>query len=271
MRHNPDSGEGTVVTVRDLTVAYGEHPVLWDVDLDVRPGKITAIVGPNGAGKSTLLKATLGLVPMAAGSISIFGSALAEVRTRLAYIPQRGTVDWDFPTNALDVVLMGRYGHIGLFRRPGRSDRRLAEECLEKVGMSAFAHRQISQLSGGQQQRVFLARALAQQADLYLMDEPFVGVDAVTERAIVQLLHEVRDSGKTVVAVHHDLQSVQEYFDDVALLNVQLVAAGTVSDVFTDANLRHTYSAASLPTIGDRAQTRDRTPQGAAVYEAWMR
>jgi manganese/zinc/iron transport system ATP- binding protein len=238
-----------VIVVRDLTVAYNESPVLWDVDLDIEPGKITAIVGPNGAGKSTLLKAILGLVPIAAGSIRIFDSPLSKVRSRVAYIPQRGSVDWDFPTDALDVVTMGRYGRVGWFRRPGATDRRVAEEALRKVGMGAYARRQISQLSGGQQQRVFLARALAQEADLYLMDEPFVGVDAVTERAIVALLRDVRDAGKTVVAVHHDLQSVPEYFDNVALLNVQIIAAGPVSSVFTETNLRTTYSAAGAPIL----------------------
>jgi manganese/zinc/iron transport system ATP- binding protein len=237
----------SVIEVRDLTVAYNESPVLWDVDLDVQLGKATAIVGPNGAGKSTLLKAILGLVPIAAGATRVFGSELNAVRQRMAYIPQRGSVDWDFPTNALDVVTMGRYGRIGWFRRPGKADRAIAEECLAKVGMSQFAKRQISQLSGGQQQRVFLARALAQEADLYLMDEPFSGVDAVTERAIVQLLHDVRDAGKTVVAVHHDIESVTEYFDNVVLLNVRLIESGPVSQVFTEENLRRTYHPPSHP------------------------
>lgn len=238
-----------VIMVRDLTVAYHESPVLWDVDLDIEPGRITAIIGPNGAGKSTLLKAILGLVPLAAGSIRVFGRPLPKVRSRVAYIPQRGSVDWDFPTDALDVVTMGRYGRVGWFRRPGSNDRRIAHEALRKVGMSEYAKRQISQLSGGQQQRVFLARALAQEADLYLMDEPFVGVDAVTERAIVQLLRDVRDAGKTVVAVHHDLQSVAESFDNVALLNVQMIGAGVVDDVFTEENLRLTYSGAGVPIL----------------------
>lgn len=246
-----------VIAVRDLTVAYNESPVLWDVDLDIEPGKITAIVGPNGAGKSTLLKAILGLVPTAAGSVRVFGETLPEVRSRVAYIPQRGSVDWDFPTDALDVVTMGRYGRVGWFRRPGSSDRHIAEEALRKVGMSSYAKRQISQLSGGQQQRVFLARALAQEADLYLMDEPFVGVDAITERAIVELLRDVRDAGKTVVAVHHDLQSVPEYFDNVALLNIQMIAAGPVSTVFTEQNLRSTYSAAGAPILDQGAEGKD--------------
>lgn len=253
-----------VVEIRDLTVAYHENPVVWDVDFDVERGKVTAIVGPNGAGKSTMLKAVLGLVPIAAGHVRIFGSDLRSVRARVAYIPQRGTVDWDFPTDALDVVTMGRYGQLGWFRRPGKRDRQIALECLAKVGLADLAKRQISQLSGGQQQRVFLARALAQEADLYLMDEPFAGVDAVTERTIVSLLHEVRNSGKTVVAVHHDLQSVPEYFDNVGLLNVKLIAAGNVSNVFTEENLRLTYHNAGNPAA-ETARTSERLSNGSST------
>jgi manganese/zinc/iron transport system ATP- binding protein len=224
-----------------LTVAYRERPVLWDVDLAIREGRLTAIVGPNGAGKSTLIKAALGLVPAAAGSVRIFGQPIADVRRRVAYVPQRGSVDWDFPTDALDVVTMGRYGALGWLKRPGRRERETALACLRQVGMEAFADRQISQLSGGQQQRVFLARALAQDADLYFMDEPFAGVDATTERAIIALLQDLRAIGKTVVAVHHDLNTVDDYFDDVALLNVRLIAAGPVEAVFTHENLHATY------------------------------
>jgi manganese/zinc/iron transport system ATP- binding protein len=268
---SPLSGTSApVVEIRDLTVAYNENPVVWDVDFDVEPGKVTAIVGPNGAGKSTMLKAVLGLVPIAAGHVRIFGDELRHVRTRVAYIPQRGTVDWDFPTDALDVVTMGRYGQIGWFRRPGKRDRQIALECLEKVGLADFAKRQISQLSGGQQQRVFLARALAQEADLYLMDEPFVGVDAVTERTIVSLLHEVRDQGKTVVAVHHDLQSVPEYFDNVGLLNVRLIASGRVSDVFTEANLRLTYFNAGIP-LSNEAMDLEPASSGSSPAGAFLR
>ena len=229
------------VEIRDLTVAYRERPVLWDVDLAIREGRLTAIVGPNGAGKSTLIKAALGLVPAAAGSVRIFGQPIADVRRRVAYVPQRGSVDWDFPTDALDVVTMGRYGALGWLKRPGRRERETALACLRQVGMEAFADRQISQLSGGQQQRVFLARALAQDADLYFMDEPFAGVDATTERAIIALLQDLRAIGKTVVAVHHDLNTVDDYFDDVALLNVRLIAAGPVEAVFTHENLHATY------------------------------
>lgn len=237
---SPETGPPPV-EIRDLTVAYHERPVLWDVDLTIRQGKLTAIVGPNGAGKSTLIKAALGLVPAAAGWVRIFGEPFDEQRLRVAYVPQRGSVDWDFPTDALDVVTMGTYGKLGWFRRPRRAQRELAMDKLRQVGMADFASRQISELSGGQQQRVFLARALAQEADLYFMDEPFAGVDATTERAIIRLLQDLRERGKTVVAVHHDLNTVDDYFDDVALLNVRLVAAGPVNDVFTHDNLHATY------------------------------
>ncbi len=229
------------VEVHDVTVAYHRKPVLWDVDVSLPIGKLIAIVGPNGAGKSTLIKAALGLVPLASGRIEIFGQPLRRVRQRVGYVPQRETVDWDFPVDALDVVLMGRYGRLGWIRRPGKADRAIALECLKQVGLQDFASRQISQLSGGQQQRVFLARALAQQADLYFMDEPFAGVDAATEKAIVEVLRDLRSAGRTVIAVHHDLQTVPEYFDHVVLLNMRLVAAGPVETTFTRENLQRTY------------------------------
>ena len=229
------------IEVTDLTVAYGEKPVLWDVDVEVPSGTLMAIVGPNGAGKTTLIRAVLGLVRPAAGQALVHGRPYAEQRRRVAYVPQRGSVDWDFPTSVLDVVLMGRYGRLGWVRRPGAADRQAAHAALEQVGMTELAGRQISQLSGGQQQRVFLARALVQEADVYLMDEPFQGVDATTERAIVELLRELRTRGKTVVAVHHDLQTVPEYFDQVTLLNVRRIASGQVVEAFTDENLRRTY------------------------------
>jgi manganese/zinc/iron transport system ATP- binding protein len=229
------------VSVTDLTVAYGEKPVLWDVDLDVPAGVLMAVVGPNGAGKTTLIRAILGLVEPAAGQALVLGRPYAEQRRLVGYVPQRGSVDWDFPTDVLDVVLMGRYGRLGWIRRPTRSDRAEARAALEQVGMEAFAGRQISQLSGGQQQRVFLARALVQEADVYFMDEPFQGVDATTERTIVDILRALRARGKTIVAVHHDLQTVPEYFDQVTLLNVRRVAAGPVEEVFTEENLRATY------------------------------
>jgi manganese/zinc/iron transport system ATP- binding protein len=229
------------VEVTDLTVAYADKPVLWDVDLEVPPGVLMAVVGPNGAGKTTLIRAVLGLVEPAAGRALVYGRPYEEQRRLVGYVPQRGSVDWDFPTSVLDVVLMGRYGRLGWVRRPGTEDRAAAREALEHVGMAELEGRQISQLSGGQQQRVFLARALVQDAEVYFMDEPFQGVDATTEKAIVELLRELRARGKTVVAVHHDLQTVPEYFDQVTLLNVRRIASGPVDEVFTEENLRRTY------------------------------
>ena len=237
----PPATHPSCVDIHDLTVAYQRKPVLWDIDVALPSQRLIAIVGPNGAGKSTMLKAILGLVPIASGSISIFDQPFKKARTLIGYVPQRETVDWNFPVDALDVVLMGRYGHLGWFKRPNKTDREIASECLRKVDMADFAHRQISELSGGQQQRVFLARALAQQAPLYLMDEPFAGVDATTEKAIVDVLRDLRAAGKTVIAVHHDLQTVPEYFDHVVLLNMRLVAAGPVETVFTQTNLQRTY------------------------------
>jgi manganese/zinc/iron transport system ATP- binding protein len=231
----------SAIEVNDLTVAYRDQPVLWDVDLTVPAGVLMGIVGPNGAGKTTLIKAVLGLVKPAAGQVLVFGRPYVEQRRLLAYVPQRGTVDWDFPTDVLDVVMMGRYGALGWIRRAGRREREQALAALDKVGMADYAGRQISQLSGGQQQRVFLARALVQEARVYLMDEPFQGVDAKTERAIILVLQELREAGGTVVAVHHALQTVPEYFDWVAILNVRRIAAGPVEEVFTEENLRLAY------------------------------
>ncbi len=233
--------EQLAIEVTDLTVAYNEKPVLWDVDLAVPPGTLLAIVGPNGAGKTTLIKAILGLIGAAAGQVLIYGRPYIDQRRLVGYVPQRGSVDWDFPTSVLDVVMMGRYGMLGWFKRPGKSERAQALDALEKVGMADYADRQISQLSGGQQQRTFLARALVQDAQVYFMDEPFQGVDATTERAIVALLKELRAAGKTVAVVHHDLQTVPEYFDWVTLLNVRRIASGPVDEVFTEENLRLTY------------------------------
>ena len=252
--HAPPGTPVPAVSLRDLTVAYRETPVLWDVDLDIPAGSLTAIIGPNGAGQSTLFKAALGLVPLAAGSVSIFGKPYAEQRELVGYVPQRGSVDWDFPTNALDVVTMGTYGRLGWIRRPGKAQRDVAMRSLEQLGMADFAHRQISQLSGGQQQRVVLARALAQDAELYVMAEPFVGVDATTERAIVDLLRELQARGKTVVAVHHDLESAPDYFDWLVLLNVRVIADGPFAATFTAENLARTYGgrthrAARVPEI----------------------
>ncbi|HOE96598.1 MAG TPA: metal ABC transporter ATP-binding protein [Candidatus Sumerlaeota bacterium] len=235
------TGAEPPLRVRDLTVAYHRKPVLWDVELTAPEGKLIGIIGPNGAGKSTLIKAVLGLVPRASGEVLVYGKPYEANRRLVGYVPQRGSVDWDFPIDALDVVLMGRYGRLGWIRRPGRADRQAAMNCLEKVGMAAYAHRQISQLSGGQQQRVFLARALAQEAQLYFMDEPFAGVDAATEKAIVALLHELKASGRTCLIVHHDLQTVSEYFDHAILLNMRVVAQGPTAEVVTRDNLHKTY------------------------------
>ena len=240
MNQRPSTAQ-LAIEVCHLTVAYREKPVLLDIDLCVPTGALMAIVGPNGAGKTTLIKSVLGLVEPAVGSILVQGKPYRKDRSRIAYVPQRGSVDWDFPTNALDVVEMGTYGRLGWFRRPGHAERERALQALAEVGMASFSDRQISQLSGGQQQRVFLARALVQDADIFLMDEPFQGVDATTERTIVDLLRTLQKLGKTVLVVHHDLQTVQEYFDQVLLLNVRQIAAGPVEEVFTEEYLRATY------------------------------
>jgi manganese/zinc/iron transport system ATP- binding protein len=246
--------------IHDMTVAYHRKPVLWDIDLVVPEGQLVGIVGPNGAGKSTLIKAVLGLLPIASGKIEFYGKPYEQQRHLVGYVPQRETVDWDFPVSALDVVTMGTYGRLGWFRRPGSREKNTARECLEQVGMHDFADRQIRQLSGGQQQRVFLARALAQDAQMYFMDEPFAGVDAATEQAIVALLQELRSRGKTVIVVHHELQTVRDYFDYVILLNMRLVAAGPVGEVFTSQNLQTTYG--GRLTILDQAAEAVRLREG---------
>jgi manganese/zinc/iron transport system ATP- binding protein len=227
--------------VHDLTVSYHKRPVLYGIDLQVPAGKLIGIVGPNGAGKSTLIKAVMGVVPAASGWIKIFGQPFKKALTRVGYVPQRESVDWDFPVNVMDVVLMGRYGHLRLMQRPTRRDREIARECLEKVHMLPYADRQIANLSGGQQQRVFLARALAQESDLYLMDEPFAGVDAATESSIITLLQELKDRGKTILVVHHDLPTARRYFDRLLLINMRVVAFGPTEEVFTNDLLQKTY------------------------------
>tara|TARA_A100001037_G_scaffold134239_1_gene121761 strand:+ start:1428 stop:2111 length:684 start_codon:yes stop_codon:yes gene_type:complete len=211
------------------------------LDYEAPDKGLVAIIGPNGAGKSTLIKAVLGLVPRLAGDVSVYGASLRRARRKIAYVPQRTSVDWDFPASAEDVVTMGLYGTIGWCRPVRRRHRETARACLERVGMADFADRQIGQLSGGQQQRVFLARALAQDAELYLMDEPFAGVDAATEHAIVDVMAEIRDVGSTVICVHHDLQTVAAYFDHALILNVRLVAAGLIEQVLTEENLQSAY------------------------------
>lgn len=229
------------LSVRDLTVAYQQKPVIWGVTFDVPGGSLLGIIGPNGAGKSTLLKACMGLLRPAAGSCRFFGQPYRRARRRVAYVPQRESVDWDFPVSVLDVVTMGLYGRIGWCRPVRRRHRAAALEALQQVGIAELAQRQIGELSGGQQQRVFLARALVQQADLYLMDEPFAAVDAATEQAIQAILRRLQDEGKTVVVIHHDLQTARVYFDQVVLLNMRVVASGPVATTLTDENLQRTY------------------------------
>ena len=237
--------DNTIIEVHDLTVAYDAKPVLWDIDLNIPRGKLMAIVGPNGAGKTTLIRSMLGLIKPVTGAVHFVMLPDKKPRNRIAYVPQSGSVDWDFPATVLDVVMMGRYGHLGWFKRPGKAEKQMALETLRKVGMEEYASRQISQLSGGQQQRVFLARALIQQAEIYFMDEPFKGVDAQTEKSIVALLKELKNQGKTVIVVHHDLRTVKDYFDWVTLINLRVVAMGPVEEVFTDENLRKTYGSGS--------------------------
>jgi len=246
----------------DVTVAYGRRPVLWNVDLTVPGACLFGIIGPNGAGKSTLLKAALGLVPLAGGEVRILGAPLEQVRSRVGYVPQRESVDWDFPVTVTDVVLMGTYARLGWLRRPGPRERSLAAECLERVGLADVADRQIGRLSGGQQQRVFLARALAQQADVYFLDEPMAGVDARSQERIFRVLAELRAEGRLVVIVHHDLRSVAEWFDAVALIDMRLVATGPVAEVLTPENLRRTYAGRLdlLDEIGRAVAEGGRTP-----------
>ncbi len=253
------SGKPFPLSIRDVTVAYHRKPVLWNVCLEIPTGSLVGLVGPNGAGKSTLLKAIMDMVPLISGEVSVLGATYHDSRGNVAYVPQRESVDWDFPATAIDVVLMGTYGQLGWLGRVGRKQRNAAEEALRKMEIEHLAHRQISQLSGGQQQRTFLARALVQQADLYLMDEPFAAVDASTEAAIVRLLRELQTQGKTIVVVHHDLHTVPEYFDYLVLLNTRVVAAGPTREVFTQPNLQKTYGGklTLLEEIGEAMRLRD--------------
>lgn len=225
----------------DLTVTYHKRPVLYGVDLEIPSGGLIGIIGPNGAGKSTLIKAILGVVKPSGGWVKVFGKSVKENMPRVGYVPQRESVDWDFPVTVMDVALMGTYNKLGMFRKEGAKEKQIARECLEKVGMLPFANRQIGNLSGGQQQRVFLARALAQDSDLYFMDEPFSGVDIATETAIVDILKEMRQRGKTVIVVHHDLESAKEYFDHLLLLNMRLIGYGKTEEMYTKELLQKTY------------------------------
>src|SRR6056297_464370 len=238
------------LAIRGLTVSYGEKPAIFSVDMTVEPGAMTAIIGPNGAGKSTLLKAALGVVKPLTGTVTCWGAPLGKMRAGIAYMPQRASVDWDFPTRVIDVVIMGMQRELGLLGRVRTKHLERAMSCLSRVGMEGFADRQIGQLSGGQQQRVFLARALAQEADLYLLDEPFAGVDAATEKAIIAVLKDLKASGCTVIAVHHDLATVPEYFDHAFLINTTAIASGPVSEAFTAETLNRAYGGrlAQAPT-----------------------
>lgn len=239
--HGEDHSPDLPLSIHDMTVAYQRTPVLWDIDLNIPEGKLVGIVGPNGAGKSTLLKAVLELIPRTSGHVHVYGKPYSQQRHLVGYVPQRESVDWDFPVTAVDVVAMGLYKKIGWFKPVTKKYREQALAALDRVGIADLANRQISQLSGGQQQRTFLARALVQDAKLYLMDEPFAAVDAATEKAIIKVLQDLSEQGKTVIVIHHDLQTVSEYFDHVILLNMRVVAAGPTESVFTRENLTKTY------------------------------
>lgn len=254
--------ENPILEIHDLTVSYDQNPVLWNVDLSLPSGKLVGILGPNGAGKSTLIKAIMGLIAPTSGYVKVFDKPLNDVRARISYVPQRESVDWNFPASVLDVVMMGTYGKLGLFRRPGKKERDIAMRSLEQVGMSSFVKRQISELSGGQQQRVFIARALAQEADLYLMDEPFAGVDMSTETAIFQLLQEMAAAGKTVIVVHHDIHSAMNFFDWLIMLNLHLVASGPKELVMNEEMLRKTYGGKLnlLTKVTDMIRQKDFNP-----------
>ena len=241
------------LAIHDLTVAYHRKPVLWDVDLDIPEGKLVGIIGPNGAGKSTLLKACLNLIPKASGEIGFYGLPYKKQQSQIAYVPQRESVDWDFPVTVLDVVAMGTYRQLGWFKWVGKKQKEQAMQALEQVGLSHLAERQISALSGGQQQRVFLARALTQDARIYFMDEPFSAVDAATEEAIIKILHNLNAQGKTVLVVHHDLSTVGRYFDWLVMLNMRVVASGPTKDILTVENLEKTYGG-HLSILSDAAQ-----------------
>lgn len=239
----------SAISVRDLTVTYTQRPVLWDIDLDIPTGQLAALIGPNGAGKSTLFKAILNLIKPVSGTISILGTPLPDGIRQISYVPQRSAVDWDFPIDVFETVLMGTYGKLGWFKRPGKAEKLLAEQALEQVGLSNFAGTQISELSGGQQQRVFMARALAQQAPVTLLDEPLAGVDEATETKILEILQSLRAQQKSVIVVHHDLQTVRDYFDHVTLLNTKVIASGPVQQVMTTENLQATYGGRLLTSL----------------------
>ncbi|HLR03643.1 MAG TPA: metal ABC transporter ATP-binding protein [Virgibacillus sp.] len=232
---------GKALTVRNLTVSYDNHTALKDISFSIDEGTLVGVIGPNGAGKSTLMKALLGLIGKDYGTIEIFGKTIKQIRKNIAYVPQRNNIDWDFPINVLDTVLLGTYPKLGVFHRPKKEDREKALECLDRVGLSEFRKRQIGELSGGQQQRVFLARALAQEADLFFLDEPFVGIDATSEKTIIGILKTLRDNGKTVIVVHHDLSKAEEYFDDLILINEKLIDFGHTKKVLDPETITKAY------------------------------
>lgn len=229
------------VQVSGVSVSYYGNQVVRDISFSFDTGKLIGIVGPNGAGKSTLMKAVLGLIPRDGGTVTFSGQPIKNIRKNIAYVPQRSNIDWDFPILVRDTVLLGTYPNLGLFKRPSKKDKELAARCLEKVGLADFADRQIAELSGGQQQRVFLARALAQEADFFFLDEPFVGIDVASEQVIIKILKDLRDEGKTIFVVHHDLSKVETYFDDLILINKELYGAGSVDKVFQQENMEKCY------------------------------
>jgi manganese/zinc/iron transport system ATP- binding protein len=239
MKKHPSSE--FALKISNLSVNYDRTPALWDISLEVPQGRLVALIGPNGAGKSTLMKASLGLIKPLSGQVLFLGESLKRMRKKISYVPQRESVDWDFPITVFDLVLMGRYGKLGLFRWPTKKDKEIAWNCLEKVEMEGFASRQISQLSGGQQQRVFIARSLASEADLYFMDEPLAGIDVASIAVVTKLLCDLREEGKTVFVVHHDLSTVEATYDWVILLNMHMVAHGPVSEFFNAQMLAKTY------------------------------
>jgi manganese/zinc/iron transport system ATP- binding protein len=241
MTENVEENEIAALDVFHLTVSYGHTPVLWDISLSVPKGNLVGIIGPNGAGKSTFIKACLNLIHPLSGKVEFFGNSLQKIQKKVAYVPQRESVDWDFPITVRELVVMGRFGELGIFRWPRKADLSAADRYLKMVGMEGYADRQISQLSGGQQQRIFLARALLQDADLYFLDEPFAGIDIASEKVIVDLLRLLRDRKKTIFVVHHDLNSAKSYFDWVMLLNLRLIACGPLKEVFTSENLNIAY------------------------------
>ena len=243
----------TIIEAHNLTVLYGRKPALWNIDFELPDKQVIGIMGPNGSGKSTLLKAIMGVVEPTSGFTKVYDDELNNVRDKVSYVPQRQDIDWDFPANVWDIVAMGRYQKRGLFKKLTTEDKEIVTDSLEKVNMLGYAKRQISQLSGGQQQRVFLARAIAQQGDLFLMDEPFAGVDIATEEMIISLLKTMKDAGKTLVIVHHDLHTAESYFDHLVLLNTRLIASGPTSEVFTDKILTDTYGG-RLTTISKISQ-----------------